>query len=116
MRVIRAIAGVGATKKPAQDAPGAIFSRGAAALVPPFSDHAHPERSHSYLNMIDTFRAVEDDVDAATPVDAQNAPTAVCKSRTEREIRTAPTAVLVFLKRKRRRTSYDPSPDLRGFR
>src|SRR4051794_30131292 len=34
-------------------------------------------------------------VDAATPVDAQPAPTAVCKSRTGREIRTAPTAVLV---------------------
>jgi hypothetical protein len=38
-------------------------------------------------------------VDAATPVDAQTAPTAVCKSRTAREIRTAPTAVFVCVEK-----------------
>ena len=43
----------------------------------------------------------EEAVDAATPVDAQNAPTGVCKSRTEREIRTAPTALLVFIEKKK---------------
>jgi hypothetical protein len=35
-------------------------------------------------------------VDAATPVDAQNAPTGVWKSRKEREIPTAPTSIIFF--------------------
>jgi hypothetical protein len=48
--------------------------------------------------VIDNFRATEDDVDAATPVDAQNAPTEVWKSRREREIPTAPTSILLCLK------------------
>ena len=55
----------------------------------------------SRLNMSEHFRGVEDDVDAATPVDAQNAPTGVWKSRTEREIPTAPTSMIVSLKKKK---------------
>jgi hypothetical protein len=35
-------------------------------------------------------------VDAATPVDAQNAPTGVWKSRNEREIPTASTSIIFF--------------------
>jgi hypothetical protein len=57
---------------------------------------------------LDNFRATEDDVDAATPVDAQNAPTGVWKSRREREIPTAPTSIIFCLKeeekKKKRRT------------
>jgi hypothetical protein len=45
---------------------------------------------------LETFREVEDDVDAATPVDAQNAPTEVWESRTEREIPPAPTSIILF--------------------
>jgi hypothetical protein len=88
--MIRAIAGIGVIQKNAQDAPGAIFSRGAATPVSRFR-HAHrPGADHA----IETFRDVEDDVDAATPVDAQNAPTGVWKSRKEREIPTAPTSII----------------------
>jgi len=48
---------------------------------------------------LETFRSVEDDVDAATPVDAQNAPTGVWKSRTEREIPTASTSITLLEKK-----------------
>ena len=52
-------------------------------------------------------RNVEDDMDAATPVDAQNAPTGVWKSRTEREIPTAPTSIIWCTeKEKERRTNH----------
>ena len=51
--------------------------------------------------MIETCRLVEDDVDAATSVDAKNAPTEVWKSRTEREIPTAPTSIILSLEKKR---------------
>jgi hypothetical protein len=46
---------------------------------------------------------VEDDVDAATPVDAQNAPTGVWKSRNQREIPTAPTSIIVLVEEEERR-------------
>jgi hypothetical protein len=45
---------------------------------------------------MENVRDVEDDVDAATPVDAQNAPTGVWKSRKEREIPTASTSIIFF--------------------
>jgi hypothetical protein len=44
---------------------------------------------------------VEDDVDAATPVDAQNAPTGVWKSRKQREIPTAPTSIIVTVQKEK---------------
>ena len=59
-----------------------------------------PPSSCSSLDL-ENFRGVEDDVDAATPVDTQNAPTGVWKSRTEREIPTASTSITVLRKRKR---------------
>ena len=75
----------------AQDAPGAIFSRGVATPVSPlFATRTRPE----VISAIEHFRDVEDDVDAATPVDAQNAPTGVWKSRREREIPTASTSII----------------------
>ena len=49
-------------------------------------------------HVTDNFRATEDDVDAATPMDAQNAPTGVWKSRSEREIPTVPTSIIFILK------------------
>lgn len=66
---------------------------------------AHPfSRSVGTAAMMDDDRGdVEDDVDAATPVDAQNAPTGVWKSRKQREIPTAPTSIIVIV-RKRKRT------------
>ena len=36
-------------------------------------------------------------MDAAIPADAQNAPTGIWKSRTEREIPTAPTPIIVVV-------------------
>ena len=74
MRRILRIAQAGAAKKAAQDAPGTIFSRGGATLVSPLFEQAYPQRSLSCLNVIEHFRAVEDDVDAAVPEDAKNAP------------------------------------------
>ena len=86
--------------KTAQDAPGAILSRGAATPVfPLFATRLRPGGDPALANL----RAVEDDVDAATPVDAQNAPTGIWKSRKEREIPTAPTSIIFSLKKKNER-------------
>src|SRR5436190_20208944 len=74
-----------------------IFSKGGATPVSPSVKPTHRRRASSSLNVVETFRAVEDDVDAAPPVDAQNAPTGVWKSRREREIPTAPTSILFCL-------------------
>ena len=82
----------------AQDAPGAIFSRGGATPVSPlFATRIGPE----VVSAIEHFRDVEDDVDAATPVDAQNAPTGVWKSRKEHEIPTAPTSIIFSLTKRK---------------
>jgi hypothetical protein len=77
----------------AQDAPGAIFSRGPLLRYPLLSTMRH---RHEGDHAIEHFREVEDDVDAATPVDAQNVPTGVWKSRKEREIPTASTSIICF--------------------
>jgi hypothetical protein len=69
-------------------------SRGGAAT--PVSPSLSPRASSRGDHAVDNFRDVEDDVDAATPVDAQNAPTGVWKSRKEREIPTAPTSIIFF--------------------
>jgi hypothetical protein len=85
-----------------QDAPGAIFSSGGLLRYPPFP-------SRRILDVVDPaiehVRAIEDDVDAATPVDAKSAPTGVWKSRKEREIPTAPTSIIIFLRRRRTTTT-----------
>lgn len=73
-----------AMKKPAQDAPGTTIGTSDDLQVPPISRLAYPHRSLSSLNVIENFRAVEDGVDAAVPVDAQNASTSDlenCKDR-----------------------------------
>jgi len=69
-----------------------------ATLVSPLSSTPILKGIFRAGDVIDNFRATEDDVDAATPVDAQNAPTGVWKSRREREIPTAPTSILFCLK------------------
>ena len=68
---------------------------GLALQVPLIFNVRAPPSSCSCLDL-ENFRGVEDDVDAATPVDAQNAPTGVWKSRTEREIPAAPTSIILF--------------------
>jgi hypothetical protein len=60
--------------------------------IPRFSQAHLTDGDHA----IEDSREVEADVDAATPMDAQNAPTGVWKSRTEREIPTAPTSIILF--------------------
>jgi hypothetical protein len=52
---------------------------------------------------IELARARNNDMDAATPMDAQTAPTGVWKSRNEREIPTAPTSINCLLMRKKER-------------
>ena len=90
--MIRTIAAIGAIHETLR-MPQEIFSRGAATPVSPlFATRIGPE----VISAIEHFRDVEDDVDAATPVDAQNAPTGVWKSRREREIPTAPTSIISF--------------------
>jgi hypothetical protein len=99
--VIRPIAVIG-TIETAQDAPGSIFSEGAATPISPCSTTRHcREGDHA----IERFRKIEDDVDAVTPVDAQNAPTGVWKSRKEREIPTAPTSIILFSDEEERTTN-----------
>jgi hypothetical protein len=85
----------------AQDAPGTIFSRGWLLWYPPFSSTPILKGTFRAGHVTDNVRATEDDVDAATPMDAQNAPTGVWKSRSEREIPTAPTSIIFILKRRR---------------
>ena len=48
------------------------------------------------MTPVEHFRESEDDVEAATPVDAQNAPTGVWKSRKKREISTSSTSIICF--------------------
>ena len=67
------------------------FPAGVLLSYPPSGDVAASLYGSRRLK---TFRALEDDVDAATPVDAENAPTGVWKSRKEREIPTAPTSIM----------------------
>ena len=50
---------------------------------------------------IEPARAIDNDMDAATPMDAQTAPTGVWKSRNEREIPTAPTSIICLLMRRK---------------
>src|SRR4051794_22657501 len=63
-------------------------------------------RRHSTLGQISPAayerRAVAEGVDAAIPVDAQNAPTRIWKSRTEREIPTATTPLLSLESRRKK--------------
>jgi hypothetical protein len=57
-------------------------------------------RRHSTLGQISPAaferQAAAEGMDAAIPADAQNAPTGIWKSRTAREIPTAPTPIIVF--------------------
>lgn len=104
MRVIFQIARVGATKKTAQDAPGATIVNPVDLQVPLIFQREGSSEPMLVPKAVETFRGVEDDVDAATPVDAQNAPTGVWKSRTEREIPTASTSITLLEKERERTT------------
>ena len=74
-----------------------------------------PPRPSAYASLLRSLN--EEAVDAAAAMDAENAPTAAWKSRTEREIPTAPTAILFFFRRTKTKTAYDDHcADLRGFR
>ena len=97
MHVMVTIAGI-AAKTNRSGCPRNDFLEGVATLVSPLSSTPILKGIFRVGDVIDNFRATEDDVDAATPVDAQNAPTGVWKSRREREIPTAPTSILFGLK------------------
>ena len=75
----------------AQDAPGTIFSRGGATPVSPHFDDAQPRRRFSRVNVIRKFRAMEDGVDPAVPVDAQNASTSDLENCTNAVFHSAHT-------------------------
>jgi hypothetical protein len=72
--------------------------------LPGFSTSELRRENRSRPADVETFRAVEDDVDVATPVAAQNAPTGVWKSRKEREIPTASTSIIISFFEEERRT------------
>ena len=101
------IAGADAAKNTAQDAPGTIFSRGGATLVSPLFEHAHPQRSLSCLNVIEKFRAIEDDVDAVVPVDAKNAPTSDLEDCKDRSFQQRPHRSLFLEEEKKERRTND---------
>jgi hypothetical protein len=92
--VIRSIARI-ARSKNRSGCPRSDFLEGGRYVGIPVFERAYRSGGD---HAIETFRDVEDDVDAATPVDAQNAPTGVWKSRKEREIPTAPTSIIFFSK------------------
>jgi hypothetical protein len=100
MRIIR---GPSAASSTIQDVPGTIFSRQVATEVCRGARRSRsPSVDHQY-GSDDDRGDVEDDVDAATPVDAQNAPTGVWKSRKQREIPTAPTSIIVIVQEEEER-------------
>src|SRR5262245_37147876 len=74
----------------AQDAPGTIFSRGWLPLVSPLSVDAYAQRRFSRCQVMGQFRATKDSVDAAVPVDAQNAPTRDLENCTNRSFPQRP--------------------------
>jgi hypothetical protein len=98
--VIRSITGI-ARSKNRSGCPRSDFLEGGRYVGIPVFERAHRSGGD---HAIETFRDVEDDVDAATPVDAQNAPAGVWKSRKEREIPTAPTSIIFFSEEEERRT------------
>jgi len=83
----------------AQDAPGTIFSTGVATLVSPLSTSRILEGDCRASIVIGKFRTVEDGVDAAVPVDAQNAPTRDLENCGQ--FSTASTPILFSLQKKR---------------
>ncbi len=97
---MRVIGNVESSTSTVQDAPGAHSSRERLLRYPRCSAAAiNPDGDHAF----DSDGDVEDDVDAATPVDAENAPTGVWKSRKGREIPTAPTSLVFLSKREEER-------------
>jgi hypothetical protein len=100
---MRVIAQVDSKKKPLR-MPQERFSRGGRLLWYSRFRGRTSSNDPPNVEVIETFREVEDDVDAATPVDAQNAPTGVWKSRKEREIPTASTSIIFLFEEEERRT------------
>jgi hypothetical protein len=96
--VIRSTAAVGSIAKPPRMAQERRSRGGPLLEYPPCSTRRNRhERDRAIANV----RDVEDDVDAVTPVDAENAPTGVWKSRKEREIPTAPTSIIFSLTKRK---------------
>jgi len=93
-----------AMKETAQDAPGTTIGTSDDLQVPPISRLAYAQRSLSSLDVIETFRAVEDGVDAAVPVDAKNASTSDLENCKDRSFPQRPHR-LFFLEEKKRRTN-----------
>ena len=72
---------------------------------PPDFERAEAHVGVQALNVLDSVRAIEEGVDAAVPVDAQNAPTSDLENC--RQFSTAPTPIIVFLKKKDERRGND---------
>jgi hypothetical protein len=98
--------------KTAQDALGTILSRGGATVVSPLFDHADRRRRWSRFNLIGELRTMEDGVDAAVPVDAQNAPTRDLENCTTRSFPQRPHRSF-FLTRPKRTTKNAASVPIR---
>jgi hypothetical protein len=92
MRVIRFIAAIGAIDERSGGSRSDVLEGGRYSGIPCIRHCAVLTTAIA----LEHFRDVEDDVDAATPVDAENAPTGVWKSRKEREIPTASTSIIFF--------------------
>jgi hypothetical protein len=90
---------VDTTKKTAQDAPGTPIGTSVDLQVPLISTLAYPQSILPCLNVVETFRAVEDGVDAVVPVDAQNASTSDLENC--RQFSTASTPIIVCFGRRR---------------
>jgi len=94
-------------EKPAQDAPGATIVTSVDLQVPRISGLAYRQGKRSRLNVIEHFRAVEDDVDAAVPVDAKNAPTRDLENCKDRSFPQRPHRSRFLARRQKERRTND---------
>ena len=89
--------------KTAQDAPGTTIVTSGDLQVPLISSVLRlTSACKRSTDVLDSVRAIEEGVDAAVPVDAQNAPTSDLEHC--RQFSTAPTPIIVFLEEERRTT------------
>jgi hypothetical protein len=102
------IGGAHATKKTAQDPPRTTIATSDDLQVYLISGSRMVNEAVSAFSastMIERFRDIEESVDAAAPVDAQNAPTRGLQNRQERGFAQAPTLGMFSGKKKEERTN-----------
>ena len=91
--------------KTAQDAPGTTIVTSGDPQVPLILSLLRLTSTCKVLTSLTAFGAIEEGVDAAVPVDAQNAPTSDLENC--RQFSTAPTPLIVCLKKKDERRGND---------